>query len=107
MTQDEAGKEDEEWPIISKYTAEDAVHDGVFLHVGNVSQEKVYITSNLFSEGYEDDNRRIELVNKGLEMLRKPDPEDTDYMWLRVIEKDRIWVVRNGEGYTFMKPEDY
>lgn len=97
----------EEWPVIYRYTAEDAVRDGVFVHVGNVGREEVYITSNLFAEGYEDEQKRIDLVTKGLDLLRKPDPEDTDDMWLRVIEKNKIWVVRNGEGYTFMKPEDY
>jgi hypothetical protein len=70
----------EEWPVISRYTAEEAERDGIFVHVGNVGSEKVYITANLFSEGYMDENRRIELVNRGLDLLRKPDPEDTDYM---------------------------
>ena len=46
-------------------------------------------------------------MNKGLELLKKYDSEDTDFMRLRVIEKDEIWVVYNGEGITFMKPEDY
>lgn len=100
-------KKDEEWPLIYKYTAEDAVQDGVFVHVGNMGKEKVYFTSNLFSEGYEDLQKRLDLVKRGLQMLSKPDPEDTNYMWLRVIEKNRIWVVRNGEGITYMKPEDY
>jgi hypothetical protein len=100
-------EEDEEWPIISKYTAEDAGRDGVFVHVGDVGKEKVYFTSNLFAEGYEDLQKRTELVNRGLELLRKPDREDTDYMHLRVIEKEKIWVVRTGEGFTYMRPEDY
>jgi hypothetical protein len=106
---EEAEKEeaDHEWPVISKYTAEDAVRGGLFVPVGRVGKEKLYITSNLFAEGYEDEQKRIDLVNRGLELLRQPDPEDTDHMWLRVIEKNRIWVVRNGEGYTFIKPEDY
>lgn len=46
-------------------------------------------------------------MNKGLDLLRKEDPVDSDHMRLRVIEKDEIWVVYNGEGITFMKPEDY
>jgi len=99
--------EGEEWPLIFKYTAEDAVRDGIFVHVGNVGREKVYFTSNLFAEGYEDLQKRTELVNQGLELLRKPDREDTDYMHLRVIEKGKIWVVRTREGITYMKPEDY
>ena len=100
-------QKDEEWPIISKYTAEDAVRDGVFVYVGDVGKAKVYFTSNLVAEGYEDLQKRTELVNRGLKLLRQPDREDTDYMHLRVIEKGKIWVVRNGEGITYMRPEDY
>jgi hypothetical protein len=98
---------DEEWPIIFKYTAEDAERDGLFIYVGNVGSEKVYFTSNLFADGYEDLEIRTRLVNYGLELLRQHDPEDMPYMHLRVIEKDKIWVVRTGEGITYMRPEDY
>ena len=44
---------------------------------------------------------------KGLELLKVPDPEDSEYMRLRVIEKDRIWVIADGQAITFMKPSDY
>jgi hypothetical protein len=104
---DEKDEKDDEWPLIYKYTAEDAVADGVFVYVGDVGKEKVYFTSNLFADGYEEIDRRTGLVKRGLEMLSRPDSEDSDYMHLRVIEKDRIWVVRTGEGITYMKPEDY
>ena len=95
-------------PVISKYTAKDAVEDGIFVEVGYVGKEPVYFTTNLFeSGGYDAYDKRISLVKKGLTLLGTQDPEDSDYMRLRVIEKDEIWVVYNGEGITFMKPEDY
>ena len=93
--------------VIYRYTAENAVEDGLFVPVGTIGDYPVYFTSNLFAEGYEDAGRRRELVRRGLGLLRHRDPEDTEYMRLRVIEKDRIWVTLTGEGYTFMKPEDY
>lgn len=100
---------DDFWgPVIYKYTAKDAVEDGIFIEVGSVGDEPVYFTSNLFEwGGYQDRDKRIALVKKGLELLQEPDPEDTEYMKLRVIKKGEIWVVRTGEGITFMKPEDY
>jgi hypothetical protein len=103
------GNEDEFWgPVISKYTARDAVEDGIFIEVGSVGDRPVYFTSNLFeSGGYDDREKRIALVKKGLDLLGESDPEDSEYMRLRVIEKDEIWVVYNAEGFTFMKPEDY
>ena len=95
-------------PVISKYTAKDAVEDGIFIEVGSVDKEPVYFTTNLFeSGGYGDHDKRVGLVKRGLDMLKEYDPEDSDYMRLRLIEKDEIWVVYNGEGITFMRPEDY
>jgi hypothetical protein len=45
---------------------------------------------------------------RGLGLLKLPDPEDSEYMKLRVIEKDKLWVIWSaGEGFVFMKPEDY
>ncbi len=94
--------------VISRYTARDAVEDGIFVEVGSVAEAPVYFTTNLFeSGGYEDQEKRVGLVNKGLNMLQESDPEDSDYMRLRVIEKDEVWVIYNREGITFMKPEDY
>jgi len=94
--------------VISKYTARDAVEDGIFVEVGSVGKNPVYFTTNLFESGsYQDHDKRVGLVKHGLDMLNEYDPEDSDYMRLRVIEKDEIWVVYNGEGITFMKPEDY
>ena len=93
--------------VIYRYTAKDAVEDGLFVPVGSIGKYPVYFTSNLFAEGYEDEGKRRALVERGLQMLRRKDSEDTDYMRLRVIEKDQIWVTMTGEGYTFMKPADY
>src|SRR5512139_3632952 len=103
----------EEWPIISEYTMDQAIEDGILIEVGEVQREdgtkiRVVFTRTLFEEGgYEDKAKRVTLVTRGMELLKKPDPEDTDYMRLRVIEKEKIWVIHDGNGITFMKPEDY
>jgi hypothetical protein len=64
----------------------------------------VLFTTNLFNE-VKDSYR--EIITRGLELLNKKDPEDDGFYKLRVIEKNRIWVIANAEGVTFMKPEDY
>lgn len=101
------GKKKTNLHLFTNYTVEDAVRDGAFIHVGYADKEPVYFTSNLFADGYEDMQKRTELVKRGLEMLSRPDSEDTDYLWLRVVEKEKIWVARTGEGITYMRPEDY
>lgn len=93
--------------FIYRYAARDAVRDGAFVGIGRFAFYPVYFTSNLYNEGYEDDVKRNKLIEKGIELLCRDDPEDTDYLRLRVLDKDRIWVAQTGEGYTFMKPEDY
>lgn len=94
--------------VIYTYTAEDAVSDGISIPIGTAGDEPVYFTSSPFSDGYERQPEKIrELVERGLELLRQPEEEDTDYMRLRVVEKDRIWAILDGDGYKFMKLEDY
>lgn len=91
---------------ISVYTKEQAIEDGILIRVGFLSNLKlpVLFTTNLFSDV--KDNYR-EIITRGLDLLNKKDPEDDGFYKLRVIEKDRIWVITNTEGVTFMKPEDY
>lgn len=94
--------------VIFSYTQAQAIEDGVLIVVGYCGKEKVVFTRGLFYAGYDDVERRKELVARGLELLKLPDAEDSEYMKLRVIEKDKLWVIWSaGEGYVFMKPEDY
>jgi len=94
-------------PPISTYTQEQAVDDGFLIDTGDLTTgQRVFFTSKLFDEGYRDCLKRIPLVNRGLEMLKIPDAEDSQEMKLRVIEPD-IWVVADGNGLTFMRPDDY
>ena len=99
----------EEWPIISEYTMNQAIEDGILIEVGEVQRNdgtkiRVVFTRTLFEEGgYEDKTKRVALVTRGMELLKNSDPEDTDYMRLRVIEKGRIWAIHDGNGITFMK----
>jgi hypothetical protein len=93
--------------IISIYTQDQAIEDGVLVLVGSLGEQRIVFTSTLFYDGYEGKEERTALIMRGLELLKKDDHEDSPHMRLRVIEKDKIWVIWNAEGFTFMKPEDY
>ena len=94
--------------VIFAYTQAQAIEDGVLIVVGYCGKEKVVFTRTLFYDGYEDVEKRKALVMRGLELLKVPDAEDSEYMKLRVIEKDKLWVIWSaGDGLVFMKPEDY
>ena len=91
---------------ISVYTTQQAIDDGHLIKTGELmpGHVKVLFTQNLFTEVKEIYKQ---IINRGLEMLREPDKEDTNYMKLRIIQQNKIWVIANQEGVTFMKPEDY
>ena len=98
------------WDVVSVYTAEQAEADGVLVKVGRLveSGDAVYFTANLLAQGYGDDEaRRTELIQRGLPVLRQPSDEDTSDMRLRIVERDKTWVVQEHGKLTFMKPEDY
>lgn len=91
---------------ISVYTTQQAIKDGLLIKTGYLQPDNIPVlfTSNLF---YDVKNTYKIIINKGLELLKQPNKEDTEYMKLRVIEKNKIWVIADLQGITFMKPEDY
>jgi hypothetical protein len=102
-----AEESDEGYNLIFKYTRQQAVEDGVLASVGIFLGMDTVFTANLYADGYEDQKKRLELITRGLALLAVPDAEDTDYMKLRVIEKGKIWLIFDGDGLCFLRPEDY
>ena len=97
-------------PFIVSYTREQAIADGVLIPVGLVGTQRgrfigVCFTAHLF-EAFKDPKKRRRLVEEGLDALRKPDPEDTPHRRLRVL-RGKYWVILDGDGITFLYPEDY
>jgi len=94
--------------IIYRYAHETAINDGLLIKVGNINGISIVFTNGLFHlNGFKDEGKRAALIERGLALLRQDDPEDTEFDRLRVIEKDKIWVILNSEGITFLRPEDY
>jgi len=95
--------------VISVYTQDQAIRDGILVFVGKLtSGARVVFTRNLFdSEEYNTPEMRLDIMRKGLELLAKPSSEDTSHMKRRVLDEGRVWVIMDGNGITFMHPEDY
>ena len=96
--------------VISSYTTQQAVEDGMLVPVGQVGECPVYFTRNCFERfDLEDDKKRRAVVEVGLAALRKPDREDDGYRKLRAfnVNDEKVWVILDGQGVTFMRPEDY
>lgn len=98
--------------VIHRYTTDEAVADGVLVRCGFVTVNDnelwpVYLTRTLFEDGFQDRSRQRDLIELGLRRLRQPDPEDSAWMRLRVLEKDKAWVIAEPGKLTYLKPEDY
>ena len=98
-------------PPIHIYTRQQAIEDGVLMPVDMANMTDgmsigVCFTANLHGD-YEDADSRRRLIRRGLALLNEPDPEDDEYRRLRVVEEDRVWVIWDGDGITFLRPEDY
>jgi len=47
-------------------------------------------------------------MKDGLEMLKKPNPEDSEFFKLRVISKEHeVWIIEDGCAITLLKPDEY
>jgi len=84
------------------YTRQQAISDGILVPIS----ERIVFTANLF-EDYQDTEKRNQLIEKGLHLLSILDSEDSNTMKLRVIEQDQIWVIMDGDGICFLRPDDY
>ncbi len=99
--------------IIHSYTATEAVADGILIELGSLGEIPVYATANCFERaGLDNPLHQKGVVLEAVAALKKPDPEDSDYMKLRVLHKgiaadyDCLWAILDGQGVTLMFPED-
>lgn len=88
--------------IISVYTRDDAVRDGIIFNAGRIANRDVDLTTNLIVKL--DKHELAKAIVKGLEIarhFRQPDMKEI------VVNGKRIWVDDNGSIITLMLPEDY
>ena len=109
--QSEKRRPDEDENVIVEYTRQQAIADGVLVPTGfakTTSGKRIGIcfTGHLFEE-FNDEKERQKLVEEGLARLRKLDREDSRHRKLRVLRGGLIWVIWDGDGITFLYPEDY
>lgn len=90
--------------IISIYTVQEAVNDGVLVFVGSFNNLPVVITAGLFSTITRDN--LINFVETGLEHLKVHDCQDSEDYKFRVIDL-KTWLIFDSQAYTFLRPEDY
>jgi len=88
--------------IISIYTREDAINDGIIFNAGRIANREVDLTTNLIAKL--DKYKLARAIVEGLESARhlsKPDMKEIE------VNSKKIWVDDNGSVITLMLPEDY
>jgi hypothetical protein len=88
--------------IISVYTREDAIEDGIIFNAGRIANRDVDLTANLIEKL--DKYELAKAIVTALEIarhFRQPDMKEIN------INGKRVWVDDNGSVITLMLPEDY
>ena len=100
----------DEWELIHAYTRQDAISDGVLVpYTFTYNRRKLDACFSVGLYGkYKDYPKSLSwIVQRGMKLLQQHDPEDDGVRKLRVILADQIWVILDGDGITFLRPEDY
>ena len=88
--------------VISVYTREDAMKDGIIFNAGRIANRDVDLTVDLIEKL--DKYELAKAIVKGLEIarhFRQPDMKEIE------VNGKRVWVDDNGGVITLMLPEDY
>lgn len=97
----------EDWPVVSQYTRQQAVDDGVLAEVLNWNGFPVMATS-----GVREDFGFGELLViwhkflawKDKEESKLPEEERLFSMW---VKDKKIWVMEDSDGFTILYPDEY
>ena len=97
----------EDWPIISKYTRQQAVDDGVLVKLWQYKGKDVVVTTHLHG-----DFDIVSLTEVWQEFLHwdkfdKPCLPEEDQLFHTGIGGKTVWVIEDAESFTLMYPEDY
>ena len=88
--------------IISVYTRDDAIKDGMIFNAGRIANRDVDLTVDLMKklDKYEL-AKAIVMALEAVRSFRQPDMKEIE------INGKRVWVDDNGGVITLMLPEDY
>jgi hypothetical protein len=97
----------EDVEIISRYTRQQAVDDGILTEILRWNGYPVIATTHVYNElGVEE---LIKVWHKFLYWKNKEEqllPEEDRLFYTKVDDK-KVWVIEDADSYTVMFPEDY
>ena len=97
------------WVTIHVFSRKDAIHEGVLVPIAvdfEGEKHRVCFTDTLYAKLKAHPQMLRCVVQTGFEKLLVPHPDDTRLPRRRVIIKDTLWVMQDGEGIIFLEPQD-
>jgi hypothetical protein len=97
----------EDMDIISRYSRQQAVDDGILVEVCRFNGKRVMATTHLAQEIGLDEVRAIWKEFRLWSDTVKPTLPEAEQMFATGASGKRVWVIEDSEAYTIMYPEDY
>ena len=97
----------EEVDILSRYSRQQAVADGILVEVLRFNGKPVMATTHLAEEIGLDEVRAIWKEFRYWDVAVKPALKEEDQLFYTGANGKRVWVIENSEAFTIMYPEDY
>jgi hypothetical protein len=97
----------EDMDIISRYTRQQAVADGILVEVLRFNGKPVVATTHIAQELGLDELLAIWREYRYWEKAVKPILPEEEQMFATGANGKRVWVIEDGEAFTLMYPEDY
>ena len=99
----------DQWELIHADTRQDAISDGVlvpYTFTHNHRKLDACFSAGLY-EKYQNDPKSLSwIARRGIKLLQQYDLEDDVVCKRRVIVKGQIWVIEDGDGITFLTPQE-
>jgi len=96
-----------DWPIISKYTRQQAVNDGLLVQIHNWGDKPVMATTHLQADFTWAEMFDIWLEFRAWKKDVEPNLPEEKKLFVTVKKDKKIWIIEDAESYTLMYPEDY
>jgi hypothetical protein len=97
----------EDWPIISKYTRQQAVDDGVLVQILSWNNKPVMATIHLTDKFTRSDMLDVWLEFRTWKTDVEPGLPEEERLFSTNRKEQKIWVIEDAESYTLMYPENY
>jgi hypothetical protein len=97
----------EDMDVISRYTKQQAVEDGVFVEILRFHGRPVLATAHIAAELGVAELRAIWNEFRHWDAAVKPALPEEEQMFSTGANGKKVWVIEDGESFTIMYPEDY